>query len=772
MESFFQPNDLPQQQATDLLAIQNLLRATLDSSMDMIQVFEAVRNKQGDIVDFIWILNNHASEKIYGDVIGKSLLQLQPGVVEEGIFVAFKQVVETGVPQQYEKQYVHEQFDGWFYQSVVKLNDGVATTTSDITSRKKAEQGWQKSTELLQDIIDAPAIGIAVYKALRNPKGEIIDFVHQYINRASLSMLGGEDFIGKLFTDHGENGLLQLPQLIQVIQTATPNSYLREADFRGAKVWFAITNTPLEGDRLVHTWEDVTQRKQAELEILRLKDEVAQQVTDKYQTLFNSMDQGFNLIELIFDDNGHVIDYWQREHNPMFTRLTGITNAIGKRMSELVPYVEPAWHQMIETIYYTGEPIRVDYPVGALGQWFSAYMSRVGSAGSPLIACVYDDITERKRQERFQAYQLELSDALRPLASASRIEGEAIRILGEALDTNRVFYAWIEPDGDTGVIHQDYINGIPSGVGRYSISAFAPQFVADWRAGRTAMTTDVTIDPRFPESARAAYVSVSSRAAVGVPLIKKGRLIAILGVSHASPREWTAEEISLIQETLERMWPAAERACAEEALTKSEERLQLATTAAQIGTFIYYPKEDRGEPDAQMLTLYGLPPDDTLNLTKALADILYVDDRQRYANEVAQALNPAGSGKLDCDIRIVHPDGSVHWMNVRGQVIFENGQVVRMPGVSTDITERKRREANLAFLAEASQELVKMTKPEETLDVLGRKIGDHFNTIRVSFVEIVADQNKAIVRDWHGPELSSVAGQYPLSQFLGEGIAN
>ncbi|UHG94954.1 hypothetical protein [Spirosoma oryzicola] len=72
--------------------------------------------------------------------MGKSLLQWQPGMVVEGIFEAFKQVVETGEPQHYEKQYVYEPFDGWFHQSVVKLNDGVATTTANITARKKAEQ--------------------------------------------------------------------------------------------------------------------------------------------------------------------------------------------------------------------------------------------------------------------------------------------------------------------------------------------------------------------------------------------------------------------------------------------------------------------------------------------------------------------------------------------------------------------------------------------------------------------------------------------------------
>ncbi|WP_152046914.1 PAS domain-containing protein [Aureimonas psammosilenae] len=123
----------------DLKASRDLLQATLDASTDMIQVFEAIRDEAGEIADFRWVLNNHTSESRYGEVRGESLLTRNPGVVVEGIFDAFKKVTETGVPEQAERHYAHEQFDGWFYQSVIKLNDGVATTTKDITDWKAAQ---------------------------------------------------------------------------------------------------------------------------------------------------------------------------------------------------------------------------------------------------------------------------------------------------------------------------------------------------------------------------------------------------------------------------------------------------------------------------------------------------------------------------------------------------------------------------------------------------------------------------------------------------------
>jgi PAS domain S-box-containing protein len=168
-----------------------LLRATIDSSLDMVQVFEAVRDEQGAVVDFAWVLNNAAAEQHYGDVIGQRLRQLNPGVVEEGIFDAFRQVLETGVPDQREHHYVHEQFDGWFYQSTVKLGDGVTTTTHNISQRKQAEQELLETKELLQATLDSSHYVVQAFEAVRDASGKIVDFTWILTNRVWLERYGG-----------------------------------------------------------------------------------------------------------------------------------------------------------------------------------------------------------------------------------------------------------------------------------------------------------------------------------------------------------------------------------------------------------------------------------------------------------------------------------------------------------------------------------------------------------------------------------------------------
>jgi PAS domain S-box-containing protein len=129
-----------QERTAELQASRDLFKATMDSSMDMIQVFKAVRDPAGEIVDFRWLLNNHTSESRYGEVSGQSLLERNPGVVQEGIFDTFKRVAETGQPATAERRYAHEQFDGWFFQCVVQLGDGVAITTKEISAWKAAQE--------------------------------------------------------------------------------------------------------------------------------------------------------------------------------------------------------------------------------------------------------------------------------------------------------------------------------------------------------------------------------------------------------------------------------------------------------------------------------------------------------------------------------------------------------------------------------------------------------------------------------------------------------
>ncbi len=140
-----------------------------------------------------------------------------------------------------------------------------------------------------------------------------------------------------------------------------------------------------------------------------------------------------------------------------------------------------------------------------------------------------------------------------------------------------------------------------------------------------------------------------------------------------------------------------ERRNLETAVRMSEQQLRLALDAAAMGTFIWHVADDRGEPDAQMLALFGQPSNGTLTLAQALATMIHPEDKNRYAEAVARATDPGGDGELREDIRIILPDGSQRWVAIVGQVYFE-GEPRRptyMAGAATNITDRKDAEEAL-----------------------------------------------------------------------------
>src|SRR5262249_42757837 len=128
---------------------------------------------------------------------------------------------------------------------------------------------------------------------------------------------------------------------------------------------------------------------------------------EKYRALFDSIDEGFCVIEVLFDDADNALDYRFLEVNRVFEKQTGISNAVGRRMREIAPAHEEHWFQIYGQIVLTGEPRRFENPAGALGRFYDVYAFRFGKPEQRQVAVLFNDITERKRVEQ----ALRLSEA-------------------------------------------------------------------------------------------------------------------------------------------------------------------------------------------------------------------------------------------------------------------------------------------------------------------------------------------------------------------------
>lgn len=170
----------------------------------------------------------------------------------------------------------------------------------------------------------------------------------------------------------------------------------------------------------------------------------------------------------------------------------------------------------------------------------------------------------------------------------------------------------------------------------------------------------------------------------------------------------------------------------QEELRKSEERMRLAQQVARIGSFEWNLETLQSIWSPELEALHGLPQGSFDGSHKTWTALVHPED---FPEADRRAKESVSSGTLDCEWRVVRPDGTIRWLAARGQVINDaSGKPARLVGLNLDITEQKQAEAllrkralSLSLLSDVANQLLLGERTDlairESIEMVARQLG-------------------------------------------------
>jgi PAS domain S-box-containing protein len=204
-----------------------------------------------------------------------------------------------------------------------------------------------------------------------------------------------EEFLSRPFLDfvHPDDRVMTSREVEkQIVAGAKASNFENRYRHKNGS-WHVLSwrSLPQPGGLMYATARDMTAERSTQ--------KALQESEARYRTLFNSIDEGFCIIEMIFDDRQKPVDYRFLEINPSFEKQTGLHDAVGKRMRELAPQHEAHWFEMYGRIAETGETVRFQNRASQLQRIYDVYAFRFGEPKNRQVAILFNDITKSKEAE-------------------------------------------------------------------------------------------------------------------------------------------------------------------------------------------------------------------------------------------------------------------------------------------------------------------------------------------------------------------------------------
>jgi PAS domain S-box-containing protein len=195
------------------------------------------------------------------------------------------------------------------------------------------------------------------------------------------------------------------------------------------------------------------------------------EVIENYRTLYESMDQGFCVIEMVYDQNGKPVDYRFTDINPAFEEQTGFQQALGKTILQLQPDIETHWLDFYGKVAQTGEAIRYENVAIGMHKYFDVFAFRIDGEGSKKVGVLFKDITKNKELlNQLQDKSNNLIESQKQLLSFIKSAPVSIAIFDKNMNYLAASYQWVNDYG------KDYAELV--GRNHYELH---PDLPSDWK---------------------------------------------------------------------------------------------------------------------------------------------------------------------------------------------------------------------------------------------------------------------------------------------------
>jgi PAS domain S-box-containing protein len=462
-------------------------------------------------------------------------------------------------------------------------------------------------------------------------------------------------------------------------------------------------------------FRDITERKRAEDELVESE--------KQYRTLFNAIDEGFCIIQVIFDENEKPIDYRFLEINPSFEKQTGLINALGKRMRELAPEHEEYWFEIYGKIAVTGQPTRFVNRAEQLHRWYDVYAFHIGQPENRQVAILFNDITERKRAE----------NELRTLSIRQEAILDAVPDILMEVNKDKV-YIWANPAG-VQFFGEDVIG----------------KEAAFYFEGKQN-TCDV-VEPLFNGSEDVIYVESWQQRKDG-----EKRVLA-----------WSCRGLKdsdgNVTGALSSAHDITERKRTEAALRAGEERFRSILDNIEDGCYEVDTAGNFTFFNPALVRILGRPVNEMMGMNNRL----YATPEVGKA--VFQTFNRVfrtGIPEQAFDWDLVRPDGTLRSVEVSVSPIkVADGSIKGFRGTVRDITERKRAEESLRESEERYRRLVELLPDGVVVHSEGRVVFANPASARIISAASAAELTGMPVIEFVHPEYRELALKR-IKQSLGE----